>query len=346
MSEAPEPAARSSKARTRLEDIASLAGVSIATASRALNDSPSVARDTKLAIWRLAREHAYPFKAHMPAGPIGADATIVAVAPHHGLAGGLRNSFLMELLAGLTDAARERGCDVLVSHHAPTSHEDLRTLMSTNRSDGVIFLGQSSLHQEFNRLTGEDPRFVVWGAETPGQAYCSIGSDNVAGGRRATLHLARLGRRRIVFLGDVDTPEPGQRQRGYLEALQVAGLPVLDELLAPCHFDLEAAEATVDALIDRGVAFDAVMAASDQIALGALRALHLAGRRVPEDVSVVGYDDIPFARFSRPALTTIAQDVGKAGRLLVNKLLTARGGSDIRSERISTELIVRESCGG
>lgn len=334
-----------SKARTRLEDLASLAGVSIATASRALNDSPAVARHTKLAIWRLAREHEYPFKSHMPAGPIGAEATIVVVAPHHGARGGLHNSFLLEILAGVADAARERECDVLVSYVAPTTLSDLQTLMSTNRADGVIFLGQSSLHAEFNRLAEREARFVVWGAELPNQRYCSIGSDNMAGGKRATSHLARLGRRRIVFLGDVDTPEPGQRQRGYMEALQVAGLPVDSDLLVPSHFEIEAAEAAIDMLIDRGVPFDGVVAASDQLALGAMRALHLAGRRVPHDVSVVGYDDIPFARFSSPALSTIAQDVGKAGRLLVNKLLTARRGSEIRSERLPTDLIVRESCG-
>ena len=334
-----------SKTRTRLEDIASLAGVSIATASRALNDSPAVARHTKLAIWRLAREHEYPFKSHMPAGPIGAEATIVVVAPHHGARGGLHNSFLLEILAGVADAARERECDVLVSYVAPTTLGDLQTLMSTNRADGVIFLGQSSLHAEFNRLAEREARFVVWGAEIPNQRYCSIGSDNMAGGRRATSHLARLGRRRIVFLGDVDTPEPGQRQRGYMEALQTAGLPIDSDLLVPSHFEIESSEAAIDMLIDRGVAFDGVVAASDQLALGAMRALHLAGRRVPQDVSVVGYDDIPFARFSSPALSTIAQDVGKAGRLLVNKLLTARRGSEIRSERLPTDLIVRESCG-
>ena len=335
-----------SKSRTRLEDIAALAGVSIATASRALNDSPAVARRTKLVVWRLAREHEYPFKPHMPAGPIGAQATIVVVVPRHGAVGGLLNAFLLELVAGVVDAGRERACDVLVSHVAPASGNDLQVLMSTNRADGVIFLGQSALHAEFNALAEKQGRFVVWGAQLPNQDYCCIGSDNYAGGRRAAAHLLRLGRRRIAFLGDVATPEPGQRQRGYLDALQEARIAFDADLLVPSHFDIEAAETAIDSLIDRRIAFDAVIAASDQLALGAMRALHLAGLRVPQDVSVVGYDNSPFARFSRPALTTVAQDTGKAGRLLVSKLLTARDGADIRSERLPTELIVRESCGG
>ncbi|MBE7218417.1 MAG: LacI family DNA-binding transcriptional regulator [Caulobacteraceae bacterium] len=335
-----------SKARTRLEDIAALAGVSIATASRALNDSPAVARPTKLAVWRLAREHGYPFKAHMPAGPIGAAATIVVVTPRHDSMGGLLNTFLLELMAGVTDAARARDCDVLVSYVSPTSANDLQVLMSTNRADGVIFLGQSSLHSEFNRLAERESRFVVWGAALPDQQYCCIGSDNYAGGRRATTHLLRLGRRRIAFLGDVDTPEPGQRQRGYLDALQEAGVAVDADLLVPSHFDVESAETAIDSLLDRRTPFDGVVAASDQLALGASRALHVAGVSVPDDVSLVGYDNLPFARFSRPALTTIAQDTGRAGRLLVSKLLTSRDGADIRSERLPTDLIVRESCGG
>ena len=333
------------KVRTRLEDIAALAGVSIATASRALNDSPLVARPTKLALWRLAREHEYPFKAHMPAGPIGASATLVVVAPRHGSMGGLLNTFLLDLLAGVTDAARDQDCDVLVSYVSPTSANDLQVLMSTNRADGVIFLGQSSLHAEFNLLAERESRFVVWGAALPDQDYCCIGSDNYLGGRRAAEHLLRLGRRRIAFLGDVDTPEPGQRQRGYLDALGDAGVAVDADLLIPAHYDVESAETATDVLLDRRIAFDAIVAASDQLAFGALRALHVAGVRAPDDVAVVGYDNSPFARFSRPALTTVAQDTHKAGRLLVAKLLNAREGADIRSERLPTELIVRESCG-
>ena len=113
----------------------------------------------------------------------------------------------------------------------------------------------------------------------------------------------------------------------------------------PAHFTVESAEATVDALLARAPGIDGIVAASDLIALGAIRALLHAGVRVPEDVSVVGYDDVPFARFSRPALTTISQDTARAGRLLVSKLLDT-GTSDMRSERLPTELIVRESCGG
>ncbi|HEV2867371.1 MAG TPA: LacI family DNA-binding transcriptional regulator, partial [Allosphingosinicella sp.] len=192
-----------SRKSTRLEDIAALAGVSISTASRALNDSPSVNSGTKQLIWKLAREHNYPFRRYMPAGPIGATGTIALVVPRpQGRDTQLDDPFFLELVAGLGDAARERGCDLLVSHFAPTSFDDLSAAMGTSRADGVVFLGQSSLHRAFNRLAETEGRFVVWGAQLPDQAYCSVGSDNLGGGRRATLHLARLGRKRIVYLGD------------------------------------------------------------------------------------------------------------------------------------------------
>jgi DNA-binding LacI/PurR family transcriptional regulator len=335
-----------SRGNTRLEDIAKLAGVSISTASRALNDSPSVNARTKQLIWKLAREQDYPFRRYMPAGPIGATGTIaIVVPPPQGREGRLSDPFFLELFAGVGDGARERGCDVIVSHFAPTSFDDLSAAMTTTRADGVIFLGQSSLHHAFNRLTGSGFRFAVWGAQLPDQNYCSVGSDNLAGGRRATLHLARLGRRRIVYLGDTDAPEVAQRHRGHLDALEQSGMEADPALIVPAHFTVESSEAAVDALLMQGTQFDGIVAASDLIALGAIRALHRAGRRVPEDVSVVGYDDIPFARYNRPALTTIVQDTARAGRLLVSKLLDA-GEGEMRSERVPTELIVRESCGG
>jgi DNA-binding LacI/PurR family transcriptional regulator len=336
-----------SRKTTRLEDLARLAGVSIATASRALNDSPAVNDRTKQAIWKLAREHDYPFRRYMPAGPIGAQGTIALVTPRpQGREGRLSDPFFLELLAGVGEAARERGCDLVMSHVSPANLDDLSVAMTTSRADGVIFLGQSTLHAAFNRMAETESRFVVWGAELPDQNYCSVGSDNINGGRRATSHLARLGRKRIVFLGDLDPPEAMQRQRGYAEALESAGLDLNPELVVPAHFEVESAEASVDSLLARGVAFDGIVAASDLIALGAVRSLLHHDISVPGDVSVIGFDNVPFSRYSRPALSTIAQDTMKAGRLMVSKLLDSTGDRAGRSERIPTDLIVRETCGG
>lgn len=329
----------------RLEDLAKEAGVSISTVSRALNDSPAVSRRTKQRIWKLAREQDYPFRRNMPAGPIGADATIAVVVPlPQARDSHVSDPFFFELLAGIAEAARERDCDLLVSHLSPRRSEDLDYAMNTSRASGVIFIGQSSLHHAFNTLMKQDHRFVVWGAAMPDQAYCSIGSDNEVGGRRATAHLLRLGRKRPIFLGDVEAPEAAQRYRGFVGALGAQGIAEDPDQQADCHFDIQSAEAVITARLNQGRAFDAVVAASDLIAIGAIRALTKAGLSVPADVSVVGYDNIPASRLVTPPLTTVDQDAMLAGRTLVSKLLDANGGRPT-SERVQTSLVIRESCG-
>ncbi|MEM9168654.1 MAG: substrate-binding domain-containing protein [Pseudomonadota bacterium] len=332
---------------TRLQDLARIANVSIATVSRALNDSPVVNADTKQEIWRIAREQHYPFKPHMPAMATGAAASIgIVIPPPQRGANALVNPFYLELIGGVCEAAREAGCDIAISHAAPKNYDDLSAVVGSSRTAGVIFLGQSVLHERFNQLAAAQKRFIVWGAELPGQRYCAVGSDNVGGGRRATAHLIRLGRKRIAFFGDVLEPEVAQRFEGYARALDAAGFDVEDDLTAAPPFEVDAAEQAVGRLIDRRTPVDAIFCASGLAAVGAVRGLKRAGLRVPEDVSVVGYDDIQLARYASPTITTIAQNTEKAGRILVSKLVSASDETAISSERLPIELIVRESCGG
>ncbi|CUS46484.1 MAG: substrate-binding domain-containing protein [Pseudomonadota bacterium] len=333
-----------SNSKTTLEDLARLAGVSISTVSRALNDQPLISMRTKQRIWALARDHNYPFRSSMPTAPIGAEGSIAIVTPHmRGRALPLSHPFFLELLASIGEAARARSCDFTVSHVAPASLDDLVLATTTSRASGVIFLGQSMLHEELNQLAGTNARFVVWGAHMPGQKYRSIGSDNLLGGRRATSHLARLGRKAILFIGGSD-PEAEQRRLGYLEALAENGIEADPKLVAQVEFELESAEAAITRLLRRGVSFDGIVATSDLIALGAIRALRRAGLSVPSDVSVVGYDDMLLSRLSTPALTTIRQDTFHAGQLLVASILEP--SQDRSPGYLPTELIVRESCGG
>lgn len=327
-----------------LEKLAKLAKVSVSTVSRALNDHPSISGPQKKRLWELARKHGYEFRRHMPASPIGAAGAVTVVTPRvRGRPLPLSHPFFLELLASIGEAARDRGCDFTVSHLVPANYEDLAHATTTGRANGVIFLGQGTLHDELNHLAETESRFVVWGAQIGGQKYCTIGTDNMLGGRRATQHLIKHGRKRIVFLGGTD-PEATQRYRGYTEALQDAGLGIDDELIGRVEFESESAEAAIEGLLRRRVPFDGIVAASDLIALGGIRALSRAGRAVPRDVSVVGYDNMLLSRLSTPTLSTVQQDIPKAGRLLVAKLLEWDGHP--RSEMLPTELIIRESCGG
>lgn len=332
--------------RTRLEDLASIAGVSIATVSRALNNSPAVNDETKRRVWKIAREQNYHFRPSMPALISGADATIAVVIPAlQGRQTRMSAPFFQELITGIAEAARASNCDLLISHVDLDSHDDLASLMAANRADGVIFLGQTLLHDRLNQLAETEHRFVVWGAELPGQKYCSVGSDNFRGGARATSHLLNLGRRRIVFLGDTSPSEVQLRYEGYVDAYRRAGMAVDPALLIAAQFGINYAEAAVDGLIRRGLEFDGIFAAGDLIALGAIRSLAKAGRTVPGDVAVVGYDDIQLAAYASPALTTVAQNMEHAGRLMISKLLSATEHGPPGSERLPTDLIVRESCG-
>jgi DNA-binding LacI/PurR family transcriptional regulator len=334
--------------RPRLQDIARIAGMSVATVSRALSDSPSVNRVTKRRIWSIAREHNYFADADAPVPMSGANATIaIVIPPPHGREGRFSDPFYLEMISDVGEAARDMGCDLLLSHLTPKNQHDLSALMHNIRADGVIFLGQSYLHERFNHLMKSHRNFIVWGAEIAGQTYCSVGSDNLHGGARATAHLARLGRRQIAYLGDVgEAPEMKQRYQGYLNALSQAGLDFDPQLVVPCHFEMESAQAAVTHLLHKGVRCDGIFAASDIIALGAIKGLTRAGLKVPQDVSVVGYDNIQLAAYAHPMLTTISQELARAGRLMVSKLLGALNEGEMLSERLSTELVVRESCGG
>jgi DNA-binding LacI/PurR family transcriptional regulator len=326
-----------------LEKLAKLAKVSISTVSRALNDHPSISASTKKQLWALARKHGYEFRRYMPASPIGAEGAITIVTPRvRGRPLPLSHPFFLELLASIGEAARDRGCDFTVSHLTPANYEDLVHATTTGRANGVIFLGQGALHDQFNQLAETESRFVVWGAQIPGQRYTTVGTDNMLGGKRATQHLLKLGRRRILFLGGSD-PEATQRYRGYCEALGEADIRIDDALIGRVEFEAESAESAVDTLLVRKIPFDGIVAASDLIALGGIRALHRAGLVVPRDVSVVGYDNNLLSRLSTPTLSTVQQDIPKAGRVLVSKLLDWTG--DYRPEMLSTELIIRESCG-
>ena len=326
-----------------LEKLAKLAKVSISTVSRALNDHPSISSTMKKKLWALARKHNYEFRRYMPASPIGAEGAITVVTPRvRGRPLPLSHPFFLELLASIGEAARDRGCDFTVSHLVPANYDDLVHATTTGRANGVIFLGQGTLHDDFNRLAGTQARFVVWGAQIPGQRYCTVGTDNVLGGRRATQHIMKHGRKRILFLGGSD-PEAMQRFRGYGDALQEAGIRIDDELIGRVEFEAESAESAVDGLLLRKIPFDGIVAASDLIALGAIRALSRKGLSVPRDVSVVGYDNMLLSRLSTPTLSTVQQDIPKAGRMLVSKLLEWNGHP--RPELLSTELIIRESCG-
>jgi DNA-binding LacI/PurR family transcriptional regulator len=259
------------------------------------------------------------------------------------------NPFFHSMLGSIIRACSKRGYDLLVSFqdllrnwHA--DYEDSR------KADGIILLGYGDyvVHRSrLEALIAQGAHLVRWGPVMTDQPGVSIGCDNVYGGKLATEHLLELGRRRIAFIGDIapSAPEMSERYRGYRSALDEASIaPEPGLQVAAVSTEASGYEATQE-LLRRGVAFDAIFGASDLIAIGALSALAGAGRRVPDDVAVVGFDGIPIGASTRPALTTIAQDTKRAGELLVATLLHLIDGRPAECVTLPPRLIVRESCG-
>ena len=311
---------------SRLEDLAALAGVSAATASRALSDG-AVSSATRQRVLRLAREHGYraPRAEGAADGLLlvrfaGAEATIAPrlIAAFHA-AGPVT---LVTLAAGDEDAAAR--------------------LVRGHRAGGALFIGDGGLHDAFNRLAGDEDRFAVWTSKRPGQDYCAIGASDPIAGRRAMLHLAQTGRRRIAFVGDIADEGVLQRYRGYLDAHETAGLAPDPALVCGGVLGFEGGVAAAATLA--AARADGVVAADDVIALGVVRGLAAIARAVPRDIAVLGFGDIDAGRWATPALSSIgcAMDVAAAETLAA----FADGATPLRARRLPVELVVRESCGG
>ncbi|WP_338770919.1 LacI family DNA-binding transcriptional regulator [Massilia sp. METH4] len=337
----------SAQRRLQMADIARLAGVSTATVSRALNNSPLVNAETRGRILELAASLKYSINIGAQNLRLKQNRTVSVLIPFDRKSHqNLTDPFLLTMLGSLADALTEQGFDMLFSR---IPIEELGAAASapydSGRVVGIILVGQWGRHEELNELAARKVPVVVWGAQLPRQLYCCVGSDNVSGGMLATEHLIAHGRRRIAFLGDVELPEPAQRYRGLCEALARHGIAADPQLQVSCPFLPRGGKDAVDTLQARGVAYDAVFAASDLLAMTAIDSLRAHGRRVPEDVAVVGYDDIGQSAYFHPRLTTVRQPVDAAGRALVASLLALIDGKPAPSIQLPTELVVRASAG-
>jgi DNA-binding LacI/PurR family transcriptional regulator len=332
------------RGRLKMADIARLAGVSTSTVSRALADSPLIPAALREEIVNLAQAHGYVVNQSARSLRLRKTHTINIVIPlgHEG-SQLISDPFFLEMIGRLADEITARNYEVLLTKVGDPKPGWLERIIQAHRSDGLIVIGQSNQHDALNKAAEHYRPLVVWGGHLPGQVYCSVGSDNVGGARMAVEHLIRRGRRRIAFLGDPSTPEVSLRRQGYLDALADAGLEAPPELSAPAYFTVETAYTAARALIDSGAQFDALFAASDLSAITAIQALAAAGRRTPEDVSVVGFDDIALAQHSSPPLTTVRQPLDLGARRLVELLFRRIAGEEAHSVTLPPKLIVRES---
>ncbi len=329
--------------------IAHLAGVSQPTVSRALRGSPAVTEATRSRIVRIARELNYTVDRNASSLRSKYSGTLALLlfedpAPDESFI----NPFFVSMLASITRASAQRGYDLLISFQQPDNDEWQAGFEDSRKADGIILLGYGD-HEHFcshlKSLAARGIHFVRWGAVHPEQHEVSVSCDNYSGGFQVTEHLLSRGATRIAFVGFASKhyPEFLERYRGHCDALRAAGIapdPAWQVDAISCeHSSIDA----VNALLERGIRPDAVCGASDLIAIGAMKALQSHGLRVPEDVLVTGFDDIPLAGFVNPSLTTILQDTKIAGQILVDTLIKLTHNESVENQLVPTSLIVRRS---
>jgi len=336
--------------KTTSFDIAHRAGVSQATVSRALRDSPLVNAQTREKIKRIARELNY----HVDRAAAGlrsqqSDTLAILLYKDPTSDDSQINPFFLSMLGNITRAAAKRNYDVLVSFQQLSDDWHMKYQLS-NRADGIILLGYgdyTAFADKLDKLIKAGACFTVWGATGPELKDRTIGCDNVKGAFEATSHLLRLGRRQIVFFGGTSDahPELKQRYEGYCQALCSAGLEIDPGLQFDTDFRETSGALAADELLKSGRTFDAIIAASDLLAIGAIKRLRAEGIGVPDDVSVVGFDDIPAAAYFNPSLTTIQQNTVMASKHLVNQLIRMIKGKKPKAKVLEPTLIIRHSCG-
>ncbi|MBU6258813.1 MAG: LacI family DNA-binding transcriptional regulator [Burkholderiales bacterium] len=327
-----------------MADIARLAGVSVSTVSRALSGSPLVSRETRERVEELARSLDYAINVGAQNLRLKNNRTIAVVIPYDKVSRQhISDPFFLAMVGSLADALTERGFDMLLSRVDAESLDAAARVIGSGVAIGVILIGQWRHHDQLNRLAARKLPFVVWGTQIAQQLYCTVGGDNQGGGLAATRHLLGQGARRIVFVGDHQLPEVEQRYQGYRDALAAAGVALDPALVLPVPFDADQARAAVMQLCRSGTDFDAVFACSDVLAATTMQVLHQCGRAVPDEVGVVGYDDISWASHASPPLTTVRQPIERAGLELVDALLRIIDGETVPPRTLPVELVVRAS---
>ena len=332
-------AAAREASKVTLEMVAAAAGVSPSTVSRILNGT-AVVSDEK----RLAVDTAIASLGFVP-NPVA-----------RGLAGGrtlsigvvtqsIDSPFYGVALRGIEDELARAGYSPLFVSGHWNAAEEARCIdvLRSRRVDGIIVL-TGRLSDQALRTQAKALPIVVTGRSLKAPGLYALNFENFEGGRLATHHLLALGHRRIAFIaGDPQHPDASERQRGYRAALEAAGVTFDPELVVPGQYHEESGLLAVERLLDRRVPFTAIFAANDQMAFGAALGLYRRSLRVPDDVSLVGFDDLAGAVYSIPPLSTVQQPVYEIGRIAATSMLQLLAGERPQATLPAPRFIARES---
>lgn len=326
--------------RVTIAAIAREAGVSVPTVSRVINGRSDVAPGTRQRVEELLSRHDYRRRTARPAD----SASLIDLVFND-----LDSPWAVEIIRGVEEVAHSSGIGTVVSaiHRRTGPTQQWMQNLRARASDGVILVASDlapPIFAEVRRLNV--PVVVVDPAGVPSLDVPTIGATNWTGGLRATEYLISLGHRRIGFIaGPPRLLCSRARLDGYRAALEAAGLPVVAELVRQGDFYHESGFKGGGEMLDLPDPPTAIFASSDQMALGVYEAVRQRGLRVPDDVSVVGFDDLPEVRWCSPPLTTVRQPLAEMGLLAARTVLRLAQGERVESPRVelATDLIVRDS---
>lgn len=324
-----------------IKDIARVARVSHSTVSRALQNSPLVNARTAEIIRQIAHESGYRASAVARGLVTKRTLTIGLVVTT------IADPFASEVACGIEQAANDLGYSVFLadSNADPSREQQVVQSFAERRVDGIIVTSSRVGALYLPLLSEMGVPIVLVNNQHPGAFVHSVMIGNVAGSLEATNHLIGLGHRRIAYLGDqFGYQSDTERLAGYRQALEDAGLPLVPELVVRGDGKPEEAMRAMETLLSLPHPPTAVCCYNDMSALGAMRAIHLGGLRVPEDISVVGFDDLFLASYTQPRLTTVRQPMRRMGLLAMESLFRLMSGEDSAIRvTVDAELIVRES---
>lgn len=331
--------AAGARRRVTIADIAEEAGVSVPTVSRVLNGRMDVAPETRGRIEELLQRHDYRRRGTPRTG----QASLIDLVFTD-----LDSPWAVEIIRGVEDIAHDVGVGVVVSavHSRLTSERRWWQNVQARASDGVIFVSSHLNPKLEAELRRHLPTVVVDPAGVPSMDLPTIGATNWAGGLSATEHLVGLGHRRIAIIkGPPRLQCSRARLDGYRTALDAAGISIDDELIYQGDFYHESGFAGADKFLALDNPPTAIFASSDQMAYGVYESARQHGMRIPDDLSVVGFDDLPEVRWASPPLTTVRQPLNEMGMLAARTVLRMVRGEEIETPRIelATQLVVRES---
>lgn len=332
--------------RATIADVARHAGVSIATVSRVINGTAPVTAETAARVQAAIAELAYIPQAAARDLASGKTNTLGLFLSE------ISGDFIPPMLRGIEAGAREHGFDLLIytTQARSSSSAEFRRPLSKHNTDGLLIFADSLDEAELTRLYKLGLPMVLLHRSPPDTLDIPyVTFENKSGARQLVDHLINAhGYRRIAFLRGPEGHEDSYwRELGYREALEAHGIPFDPSLVARGGFDEEEAQAPVERWLAEGLDIDAIFAGDDEAASGVIIALRRAGKRVPEDIAVVGFDDVPLSRHLTPPLTTVRAPIEEAGHAAVRQLvqLIHTGHAEPAMQLLPTKLVIRHSCG-